>query len=145
MEALEGNLLYDGLGMSKEDRKLLRSVSVAFHAAGPYEAMFEFCQDLPRLEAAAVISSIFRHRGQISESLQNEHVPDGPMALVRVPLVGPAFRDPMPGFVDVLKGPTAFMVGAGLALGNSDLQAEIIPIDWVANTLIVVAWERATE
>lgn len=67
------------------------------------------------------------------------------MALVRVPLVGPAFRDPMPGFVDVLKGPTAFMVGAGLALGNSDLQAEIIPIDWVANTLIVVAWERATE
>ncbi|XP_076303242.1 fatty acyl-CoA reductase 1 [Lasioglossum baleicum] len=144
VKAVEGNLLYDGLGMSKEDRQQLNKVSVAFHAAGPHDAMFEFCQELPKLEALAAMSSLFRHKGQIGESLQNELVPDGPVALVRVPLVGPALREPVPGFVDVFKGPTAFMVGAGLALGESSFQAEIIPIDLTVNTLIAVAWERAT-
>ncbi|XP_076646322.1 fatty acyl-CoA reductase 1 [Halictus rubicundus] len=144
VKALEGNLLYEDLGMSKEDREHLGKVSVAFHAAGPHDAMFEFCQELPKLEALAAMSSLFRHKGQIGESLQNELVPDGPIALVRVPLVGPALREPAPGFVDVFKGPTAFMVGAGLALGESSFQAEIIPIDLTVNTLIAVAWERAT-
>ncbi|XP_015440355.1 PREDICTED: putative fatty acyl-CoA reductase CG5065 [Dufourea novaeangliae] len=144
VKVLEGNLLYDGLGLSKEDKNLLQNVSVAFHAAGPHDGMFEFCQELPRLEVMVAISCIFRHKGRITESLQNERVPNGSVALVRVPLVGPSLREPMPGFVDVLKGPTAFMVGAGLALGNSEFQAEIIPIDLTVNTLIAVAWERAT-
>ena len=144
VKALEGNLLYDGLGLSKEDKELLRGVSVAFHAAGPHDVVYEFCQELPRLEVLVGVSSIFRHRGQITESLQNERVPDGAIAVVRVPLVGPAHRDPGPGYVEVLKGSTAFLVGAGLALGKSELQAEIIPIDLTVNTLIAVAWERAT-
>ncbi|XP_043259557.1 fatty acyl-CoA reductase 1-like [Colletes gigas] len=142
VRALEGNLIYNGLGMSKEDKELLLNVSVVFHAGGPHDAVFEFCQTLPRLEAVAAVSSIFRHRGQISESLQNERVPDIPVALVRVPLIGPPYREPMPGFVDVLKGSTAFMVGSGIALGKSEFPAEIIPIDLTVNTLIAVAWER---
>ncbi|XP_033321076.1 fatty acyl-CoA reductase 1 [Megalopta genalis] len=144
VKPLEGNLQYDGLGMSKEDKDQLSKVSVAFHAAGPHDAMFEYCLELPRLETLAAVSSLFRHKGQINETLQNERVPDGPIALVRMPLVGPALREPMPGFVDVFKGPTAFMASAGLALGESGFQAEIIPIDLTVNTLIAVAWERAT-
>ncbi|CAL7945482.1 unnamed protein product [Xylocopa violacea] len=69
---------------------------------------------------------------------------DGSVALVRVPLLGPPVHEPMPGFVDVLKGSTALAVGAGLALGNSQFQAEIVPIDLAVNTLIAVARERAT-
>ncbi|XP_031838817.1 putative fatty acyl-CoA reductase CG5065 [Nomia melanderi] len=144
VKALEGNLMADELGMSEEDRKLLQNVSVAFHAAGPHDAMFEFCQELPRLETLVAISCIFRHKGTIAEALQNERVPDCSLALLRVPLVGPALHEPMPGFVGNFKGPAAFMVGAGLALGESEFQAEIIPIDLTVNTLIAVAWERAT-
>ncbi|XP_053995247.1 putative fatty acyl-CoA reductase CG5065 [Hylaeus anthracinus] len=142
VKALEGNLLFDDLGLSEEDKDSLRNVSVVFHAAGPHDAVFEFCQELPQLETVAAVSSIFRHKGQIAETLQNERVPDIPLALVRVPLVGPPYREPMPGFVDVFNGSTAFVVGSGLALGKSEFQAEIIPIDLTVNTLIAVAWER---
>ncbi|XP_076179355.1 putative fatty acyl-CoA reductase CG5065 [Ptiloglossa arizonensis] len=145
VKALEGNLLYDGLGLSKEDTELLSKVSVVLHAAGPHDTVFEFCQELPRLEVAAAVSSIFRHKGRIAESLQNERVPEIPVALVRVPLIGPAYREPMPGFVDVFKGSTAFVVGSGLAQGKSEFPAEIIPIDLTVNTLLAVAWERAIE
>ncbi|KOC59944.1 Putative fatty acyl-CoA reductase [Habropoda laboriosa] len=147
VKVLQGNVLYDGLGTAKADRERLGKVSVVLHAAGPSDGVLRFCQELPRLQAVVVVSSIFRHAsdGEISESaMEKEVVLEGPVALVRVPLVGSAVREPMPGFVDVFKGPTALMVGAGLARGNSEFQAEIIPIDLAVNTLIAVAWERAT-
>ncbi|XP_076749014.1 putative fatty acyl-CoA reductase CG5065 [Xylocopa sonorina] len=145
VKALEGNLLYDGLGTRKADGELLRNVSVVLHAAGPCHGVFRFCKELPRLEAVAGFASIFQVEGRIGESQPvEERVLDGPVALVRVPLLGPAVHEPMPGFVDVLKGSTALMVGAGLALGNSEFQAEIVPIDLAVNTLIAVARERAT-
>lgn len=143
VKAFEGNLVYDGLGTMKEDRKLLQNVSVVLHAAGPCQKLFEFCQKLPRLEVAAVVSSVFQQEGRTKEDhvAEEEHVP---VALLRLPLIGPAYREPMPGFVDVLTGPTALIVGAGFALGKSQLRAEIIPIDLAVNSLVVSAWERAT-
>ncbi|XP_017767768.1 PREDICTED: fatty acyl-CoA reductase 2-like [Eufriesea mexicana] len=143
VKALEGNLLYDGLGTTKPDNQLLQNVSVVLHAAGPCDEVLRFCRQLPRLEAVVALSCIFEHDGPITESVDREHAANGPVALVRAPFVGPALREPMPGFVDVLKGSTALMVGAGLALGNSKFQAEIIPIDLTVNTMIAVAWERA--
>ncbi|CAK9809482.1 Putative fatty acyl-CoA reductase CG5065 [Anthophora quadrimaculata] len=147
VKALEGNVLYDELGTLKTDWEQLQNVSVVIHAAGPSERVLRICQELPRLEVVVVASSIFPYAsdGQISESpLEKESVLEGPVALVRVPLIGPAVREPMPGFVDIFKGSTALMVGAGLARGNSEFQAEIIPIDLAVNILIAVAWERAT-
>ncbi|XP_034196364.2 putative fatty acyl-CoA reductase CG5065 [Osmia lignaria lignaria] len=144
VKAFEGNLVYDGLGTMKEDRKLLQNVSVVLHAGGPCQKLFEFCQKLPRLEVAAIVSSVFQQEGRTSEGSREEDVADVPVAFLRLPLIGPAYREPMPGFVDVLTGPTALIVGAGFALGKSQLRAEIIPIDLAVNSLIVSAWERAT-
>lgn len=141
---MEGNLLYNGMGTTKFDRELLQNVSVVLHAAGSYHEVFRLYQQLPRLQVIVAIASVFNHEGRIGESLEKEPATNGPVALVQVPLVGPALREPMPGFVDVLKGPTALLAGAGFVLGNSELQAEIIPIDLTVNTLIAVAWERAT-
>nr|XP_012140585.1 PREDICTED: fatty acyl-CoA reductase 1-like [Megachile rotundata] len=143
VKAMEGNLVYDDLGVIKENRKLLQNVSAVLHAAGPCQKLLEFCQKLPRLEVIAVVSSVFEQEGEIGES-NEEHVADGPVALLKIPLIGPAYREPMPGFVDVLKGPTALIVGAGFALGRSELRAEIIPIDLTVNSLILAVWERAT-
>lgn len=144
MQALEGNLLHEELGLSAEDKASLREVTVAFHAGGPYDVVLQYCQELPKLRCVAVVSSIFKHHGQITESLQNENVPEIPAALVRFPLIGPAHKQPIPGFVEILRGSTAFMVGAGHAFGNAELQAEIIPIDLAVNTMIAAAWEVGT-
>ncbi|KAG5334125.1 FACR2 reductase, partial [Acromyrmex charruanus] len=141
VKTFEGNLLYEDLALSIEDKASLREVTVAFHAAGPHDSFLEYCQELPKLRSIAVASSIFRHRGRIAECLQNEKIPNLPVALVRFPCIGPACKEPMPGFVESLKGPTALMVGAGFACGNSELPAEIIPIDIAVNTMIAAAWE----
>lgn len=141
VKTFEGNLLYENLGLSDKDRASLREVSVVFHAGGPHDSILEYCQALPKLKSIAIASSIFRHRGQVSENLQNEKIPELPIALVRFPFIGPAYKEPKPGFVEILKGPTALMVGAGFAYGNSTLQAEIIPMDIAVNTMIAAAWE----
>ncbi|XP_032688398.1 putative fatty acyl-CoA reductase CG5065 [Odontomachus brunneus] len=144
VQAFEGNLLYEGLGLSAADKASLREVTVAFHAGGPHDVVLEYCQELPKLRCVAVASSIFKHRGQITESLQNEAVPKIPVALVRFPFIGPAHKQPMPGFVEILRGPTALMVGAGYAFGKAELQAEVIPVDMAVNTMIAAAWEVGT-
>ncbi|EFN83450.1 putative fatty acyl-CoA reductase CG5065 [Harpegnathos saltator] len=144
VQAFEGNLLCQELGLSAEDKASLREVTVAFHAAGPHSVVLEYCQDLPKLRCVALASSIFKYRGKISESLQNEDIPKIPVALVRFPFIGPAHKQPMPGFVEILRGPTAFMVGAGYAFGNADSQAELVPMDLAVNTMIAAAWEVAT-
>lgn len=141
VKTFEGNLLYEDLALSTEDKASLREVTVAFHAAGPHDFFLEYCQELPKLKSVAVLSSIFRHRGKIDECLQNEKIPELPIALVRFSCIGPAYKEPMPGFVDTLKAPTALMIGAGFALGDSQLPAEIIPVDVAVNTMIAAAWE----
>ncbi|KYM77681.1 Fatty acyl-CoA reductase 2 [Atta colombica] len=141
VKTFEGNLLYENLALSIEDKVSLREVTVAFHAAGPHDYFLEYCQELPKLRSVAIASSIFKHRGRITECLQNEKIPNLPIALVRFPCIGPAYKEPMPGFVESLKGPTALMIGAGFAYGNSKLPAEIIPIDIAVNTMIAAAWE----
>lgn len=141
VKTFEGNLLYEDLALSIEDKASLREVTVAFHAGGPHDSFLEYCQELPKLKSIAVASSIFRHRGKVNEYLQNEKIPELPIALVRFSCIGPAYKEPMPGFVEKLKAPTALMIGAGFALGNSELQAEIVPVDVAVNTMIASAWE----
>lgn len=147
VKALEGNLSYNDFGISKKDKELLRNVSVMFHAGGPCDEIFRFSKQSSRVQAVVVVTSIFERArdGRVVEAgKEGGEDEGGPVALVQVPLVGPALREPMPGFVDALKGSTALIAGAGHVLGNSKLQAEIIPIDLAVNTLITVAWERAT-
>lgn len=139
--------MYDEFGTSKEDRELLGNVSVVFHAGGPCDEIFRLSKRSSRVQAVVVATSIFERASgdRVAEEGGEDGEGDrGPVALVRVPLVGPALREPMPGFVDTLKGSTALIAGAGHVLGNPSLQAEIIPIDLAVNTLITVAWERAT-
>ncbi|XP_020300295.1 fatty acyl-CoA reductase 1-like [Pseudomyrmex gracilis] len=144
VKTVEGNLLYEDLRLNDEEKALLREVSVVFHAGGPHESVLEYCQDLPKLKCLAMASSIFKHRGQINEKLQSDVMPDLPIALIRFALIGPPHEEPMPGFVEILKGPTALMVGAGFAYGKSELQAEVIPRDIAVNTMIAAAWEVGT-
>lgn len=56
----------------------------------------------------------------------------------------PSYAEPVPGWVDSLNGPMGVMLGAGKGVIRTmhcdpDAKAEIIPVDYVANSLIVLA------
>ncbi|XP_015191492.1 PREDICTED: fatty acyl-CoA reductase 2-like [Polistes dominula] len=139
----EGNLIYDSLGLNDKDRdNMKKKINVVLHAAGPHDAVFQFAEELPKLETLAAITTIFKHRGHINEYLQNENTSNVPLTLIRVPLLAPPIHEPIPGYVEIFKGITALMVGAGYVKGNPENSAEMIPIDIVTNTLITAAWER---
>lgn len=64
--------------------------------------------------------------------------------------VTPAFREPIPGWVDNLNGPMGVMIGAGKGVIRSMLcsennRAEVIPVDIAINALIVIAYKRAKD
>lgn len=144
MTVYEGNLIYDDLGLTTvEIERMKNDISVVFHATGPHDAIYQFSEELPKLEAMAATSTIFRHRGRINERLQNEHKPNVSLALIRLALLGPPLREPIQGHVEILKGTTALMLGAGYVLGDSQKSAEFTPVDIATNTLIAAAWERA--
>jgi len=55
----------------------------------------------------------------------------------------------MAGWVDNLNGPTGLIAGIGKGamrtlLCNQNLVCDIIPVDFLCNELIVVAWRTAT-
>ncbi|XP_025603064.2 putative fatty acyl-CoA reductase CG5065 [Athalia rosae] len=141
VKTIEGNLVYDDLGVIEDQLNILKNVSVVIHAGGPHDALFEFCSELPSLKAASAVMNLFKQRRKTSN---DESFPNIPLSILRVPAVGPALKEPMPGFLNVFKGATALMVGAGYALGDDNLPASILPVDIAANTLIASAWGKAT-
>lgn len=73
-----------------------------------------------------------------------------PVAIVRPSIVTAAWREPYPGWVDNINGPTGMILafGKGLLrtmLFNSKACADLIPVDIVINLMITVAWYTATK
>ncbi|XP_046415818.1 putative fatty acyl-CoA reductase CG5065 [Neodiprion fabricii] len=140
----EGNLVYENLGLDDDQVARLRGLNVVIHAGGPHEELLDFCCNLPALKSAAIATSIFGNRGRITESVLNSKLPGIPLVMIRFPAIGPAAKEPIPGYTSVLKGATVLMIGAGYALGNPDSPAAILPVDIAANTLIASAWDKGT-
>lgn len=64
-------------------------------------------------------------------------------------LVTAAWKEPIPGWVDNLNGPTGILVGAGKGVirsmhCNADLNADIVPVDVAINSLIILAHKLGT-
>lgn len=60
------------------------------------------------------------------------------------------YSEPMPGWVDNLNGPTGLMIGAGKGVirsmhCNGEYHAEVVPVDFAINTIIVISYKLATE
>lgn len=68
--------------------------------------------------------------------------------MASIPTVAAAWREPLPGWVDNLNGPTGLIVGAGKGMLRTlhcrgELVADLIPVDIPINLLIVAAWHTA--
>nr|XP_018903111.1 PREDICTED: putative fatty acyl-CoA reductase CG5065 [Bemisia tabaci] len=73
-----------------------------------------------------------------------------PIAIIRPSIVTASWREPIPGWVDNLNGPTGLLAGAGKGVLRSVLchrnkVGDLIPVDIVVNLMITVAWSTATE
>ncbi|XP_014246768.1 putative fatty acyl-CoA reductase CG5065 isoform X2 [Cimex lectularius] len=73
-----------------------------------------------------------------------------PVAIFRPSIVSGAWKEPLPGWVDNLNGPTGILAGAGKGVLRSmicygDCIADLIPVDLAINCLIAVAWQTAVK
>lgn len=71
-----------------------------------------------------------------------------PIAIVRPSIVTAAWKEPLPGWVDNLNGPTGMLAGAGKGVLRTllcyrDLIADLVPVDIAINLMISVAWHTA--
>lgn len=64
-------------------------------------------------------------------------------------LVFPVYKDPLPGFVDNVNGPSGICVGVARGFihciyGNKHNKSNIVPVDYCINALIASAWDVYT-
>jgi len=72
-----------------------------------------------------------------------------PVAIVRPSIVVAAWREPLPGWVDNLNGPTGLFAGAGKGILRTlhcrrDCVADMVPVDIPINVMCAVAWKIAS-
>lgn len=65
-------------------------------------------------------------------------------------LVVASYKEPVPGWIDNMNGPTGLMIGGGKGvirsmLGNVHYMADIMPCDMAVNATIALAWQVGTE
>ncbi|KAK6042452.1 NAD-binding protein [Cooperia oncophora] len=71
-----------------------------------------------------------------------------PVIIIRPSIVGAMWKDPLPGWTDNINGPTGIFAAVGKGVltnmcGSASSKADIIPVDIVANMIIVAAAHRA--
>ncbi|GLH03063.1 Fatty acyl-CoA reductase, partial [Gryllus bimaculatus] len=85
----------------------------------------------------------------MAEWVVSQQAGDIPAAIVRPSIVTAAWKEPVPGWVDNVCGITGIMMEIGRGtirsiICNERLVMDLIPVDFVVNSLIAVAWHTAT-
>ncbi|XP_077258395.1 putative fatty acyl-CoA reductase CG5065 isoform X2 [Temnothorax americanus] len=73
-----------------------------------------------------------------------------PIAIVRPSIIGAAYQEPFPGWIDNIGGITGIMteIGRGTVRSivcNAKLVIDVVPVDFVVNTLICASWHNAMQ
>ncbi|KAL3078001.1 hypothetical protein niasHS_012943 [Heterodera schachtii] len=80
----------------------------------------------------------------MAENQLSKSAKDLPVIIARPSIIGAIWQEPLPGWIDNLNGPTGIFASVGKGLltdmcGDMKSVADIIPVDIVANMLIVAA------
>jgi alcohol-forming fatty acyl-CoA reductase len=92
----------------------------------------------------------YTYTKRLAEILVRDEVKKGlPACIVRPSVVIPAYKEPLPGWVDSLNGPAGLMIGAAKGvirtmLLDGTLEAELIPVDVACSGVILIARDVAT-
>jgi fatty acyl-CoA reductase len=83
----------------------------------------------------------------LTEQLIHDYRDKMKIAIVRPAIITASHKEPFPGFIESLNGPTGVL--AGCARGvirsmhcNSNYPSELIPVDMTANCILACAWKR---
>ncbi|XP_046419389.1 putative fatty acyl-CoA reductase CG5065 [Neodiprion fabricii] len=84
----------------------------------------------------------------IAEGVVAEFAEDLPFAIFRPSIVTSAFKSPIPGYVSGTAGMAGLVYACGIGIVHVLLQdtskiADIVPVDYVCNALISLAWNTA--
>lgn len=71
-----------------------------------------------------------------------------PICVIRPSIVGAAWKDPFPGWIDNLNGPSGLFIACGKGfintmIGDKDVVFDLNPVDFVVNMMITIAWHTA--
>ncbi|XP_075988838.1 putative fatty acyl-CoA reductase CG5065 [Anticarsia gemmatalis] len=86
----------------------------------------------------------------ITEDLVAEYGDKFPVAIARPSIITAALKEPMPGWVDNINGPTGLVIGSGKGVIRSmhcepSYNADAISVDIVANACILIAYATAID
>lgn len=86
----------------------------------------------------------------LTEQLVSEYGARIPIVIARPSIVTAAWKEPLPGWVDNLNGPTGILIGAGKGVirsmhVNGEFIADVVPVDVSVNSLIIIAWKNGNQ
>ncbi|XP_050358549.1 putative fatty acyl-CoA reductase CG5065 [Nymphalis io] len=81
----------------------------------------------------------------ITENLVAKYTSKFPVGIGRLSIVTAAYKEPIPGWVDNLNGPTGILIGGGKGvlrtmLCNENYQADLYPVDMAVNGCILLSY-----
>ncbi|OWF43207.1 fatty acyl-CoA reductase 1-like isoform X2 [Mizuhopecten yessoensis] len=90
----------------------------------------------------------YTYTKQLGEHLLVKEGSDLPLAIVRPSIVGAAWKEPYPGWIDNYNGPSGLYIAAGKGIlrsvkGDFRCVADIVPVDMPVNMMIAAAWYTA--
>lgn len=88
----------------------------------------------------------YTYTKRLAETLIADQYPKLPVCIARPSIVTPSWKEPLPGWVDNLNGPTGILVAGAKGvirtmLCNGDYHAEVIPVDMAINGLIIIGYK----
>lgn len=92
----------------------------------------------------------YHYTKALAESLLIAESDSLPIAIVRPSIVTASVKEPMPGWVDGMNGPSTFIVATAKGLLRTmvvykDNAVDWVPVDKAVNLLLTVAWHTATK
>ncbi|XP_047368535.1 putative fatty acyl-CoA reductase CG5065 [Vespa velutina] len=124
-----------------------------YDSPNDYQDVIKFVQwmeeDVVNLVTSKLIAphpNTYTYTKCLTEKLVADEYPHMPVVITRPSIVLPAVSEPLPGWVDNLNGPIGIIIGAGKGVirsmhCNPNYHAEVIPVDWAINALIVIAYK----
>ncbi|XP_011870261.1 PREDICTED: putative fatty acyl-CoA reductase CG5065 isoform X2 [Vollenhovia emeryi] len=122
-----------------------------------YQDLIMFTRNLPEIEVQKKISriisrwpNVYTFTKAMAEGLVRDKSGDLPVGIFRPAIVLATANEPLVGWIDNIYGPLGIMVN--MLLGhtrfhhcNSDLKADLVPVDFTINALIASAWDISNQ
>lgn len=86
----------------------------------------------------------------LSEQIVRKYGSNLNTAIIRPSIISTTYYDPLPGYTDNVYGVNGIVTGAGVGVLrilhiNNKLKANIVPADFVVNSILALAWFTAFE